>query len=93
MLVSDEPDQLGSQMAAAVRVLGLYHVAAEAGLTHQTLRKYLAGSSMRRDTITKLERWAAPLRGSIVTGLAYPKGATRLPAFSHGLDSLHGSGG
>jgi len=94
MLVSGDSDPLRNAVTAAVRVLGLYHVAAEAGVTHQTLRKYLGGSSMRPDTMAKLQRWAAPSRESIAAGTAKPKEEKReLPLSRYEAGAMNGSGG
>lgn len=90
MHTPDTPDPLRDAVTAAVRVLGLYHVASEAGVTHQTLRRYLDGSSMRAGTIAKLNGWATLSRGAAsATGTAYRVvGASWPPA-----GVIHGSGG
>lgn len=77
MHITNPSDRLRNAVTAAVRVLGLYHVAAEAGVTHQTLRKYLDGSCIRNDTMAKLQRWGFLSREAVVTEMVNPPATKR----------------
>jgi hypothetical protein len=87
MVFGIESGPLRNAVTAAVRALGLYQVVIDAGVTRQTLQRYLKGSSMRRGTMTELQKWATLSR---VSGTASQK---EPPRSRYEVGPIYGSGG
>jgi hypothetical protein len=92
--MTDEPNPFREAVAAAVNERGVRVVAREANLADMTVRAFVQGSPVRRQSLQRFQTWASSFRErEVQEGVATEVQKREPPPVWRGAGGLHGSGG